>query len=387
VRVKDLKSRERFLRAVHFEEVDRVPHAVQFWPETVDKWYCEGHLKSNFRVKDYRPYGALPTGALDYDALCDVYELDMRPPWNSNSPFYRLDFSPMFPQKVMEEGETWLIVRDEWGIKKKVKRAEESVPQFLEFPVKTREDFESIKTRFDPEDPKRFPEDWEQKVRRALEEETATIGWGFPGFFGFARWLMGTQRLLIALISETNLIRKMFDFWADFVLSLAKAALEIQVDYLGIWEDLAYRNGPMISPQIFGDLFVPYYKKVTSAFRRKGVDVAIVDSDGDINSLIPLWLEGGVNGFLPLEVQAGMDVVSLREKYGDKIVLMGNVSLWALRRGPRAIDEEISRKFPSLLPGGGYIASTDHHIPPDVPYENFMHYLRRVQKWGRYSTR
>jgi len=177
----------------------------------------------------------------------------------------------------------------------------------------------------------------------------------------------------------------MFDFWADFVLSLAKGALDTQVDYLGIWEDLAYRSGPMISPQIFRGLFVPYYKKVTSAFRKKGVDVAIVDSDGDINPLIPPWLEGGVNGFLPLEVQAGVDAVSLREKYGDKILLMGNVSLWALRAGPKAIDEEISKKFPSLLPGGGYIASTDHHIPPDVPYENFIHYLRRVQRWGRYS--
>jgi len=129
---------------------------------------------------------------------------------------------------------------------------------------------------------------------------------------------------------------------------------------------------------------VPYYKKVTGFFKRKGVDVAIVDSDGDITPLIPLWLEGGVNGFLPLEVQAGVDAVSLREEYKDKIVLFGNISLSSLRKGRKAIDEELSWKFKHLLPGGGYVASADHHIPPNVPYENFMHYLKRVKEWGRY---
>ncbi|MEM2876237.1 MAG: uroporphyrinogen decarboxylase family protein, partial [Candidatus Bathyarchaeia archaeon] len=113
-------------------------------------------------------------------------------------------------------------------------------------------------------------------------------------------------------------------------------------------------------------------------------DVAIVDSDGDVRPLIPLWLEGGVNGFLPLEVQAGMDAVKLREEYGDKIVLIGNISLNSLRRGSKAIDKEVSLKFKHLLPGGGYIASTDHHIPPDVPYESFLHYLKRVKEWGVY---
>jgi len=65
-------------------------------------------------------------------------------------------------------------------------------------------------------------------------------------------------------------------------------------------------------------------------------------------------------------------------------VLLGNISLNALRAGPKAIDQELSRKFKHLLPGGGYVASTDHHIPPDVPYENFMHYLKRVKEWGKY---
>jgi len=379
-----LQGRERFLRAIHFEEPDRVPHALQFWPNTIERWYSEGKLKVDFRRKvEFNPLEPARE-YLNYEMICDYFELDMIPPWNTGSYFYQTDFSPMFPVKILEDGGDWLIISDSWGVVQKVRKDWASVPQYLDFKVKTREDFEAIKERFDPEDPRRYAENLEERIKRAVEEGRFPIGWGFPGFFGFGRLMMGLKRLLIAFIKDKPLIRRMFNFWSDFVIKMAKRAVELQVDYLGIWEDMAYRNGPMISPKTFKELMVPYYKKVTGFFRRKGVDVAIVDSDGDITPLIPLWLEGGVNGFLPLEVKAGVDAVSLRKEYGDKIVLFGNISLNALRMGPKAIDEELSRKFKHLLPGGGYIASTDHHIPPDVSYDNFMHYLKRVKEWGKY---
>ncbi|MEM3045984.1 MAG: uroporphyrinogen decarboxylase family protein [Candidatus Bathyarchaeia archaeon] len=382
-----MTPRERFLRAIHFEEPDRVPHAVQFWAETIDDWYARGELKMDLRAKGRREYGPLPVGVLDYNVLCPLYGLDMMPPWVAGGPFFGTNFSPMLPERVLEEGDTWRVVCDEWGVTKRVRKDGRSVPQFLDWPVKNREDLERFKAYFDPEDPRRYAEGWERRVKSVLETGSAPIGWGFPGFFGTARWLLGLERLLIAFMRDQALLRALFDFWSDFVLKLAKRALELQVDYMGVWEDMAYKNGPMVPPRLFKELMVPYYKKVTYAFRQKGVDLALVDSDGNINSLIPLWLEGGVNGFVPLESQAGMDAVALRDQYGDKVVLMGNISLWALRNGPSAIEEELRRKFPALLPGGGYIASTDHHIPPDVSYGSFLHYLGRVQKWGEYPYR
>lgn len=376
-------GRERFIRAIHFEEPDRAPHALQFWPNTIDRWMKEG-LKVDLRRKTTWDPLDSAEDYLDYKAICDYFELDMMPPWNSGSHFYQTDFSPMFPTEILEDGGDWIIITDSWGIKMKIRKDWASVPQFLDFKVKTREDFEAIKERFDPEDPRRYAEDLERRIKAAVEEERFPIGWGFPGFFGFGRWMMGLKNLLRAFVVDKPLLHRMFDFWSDFIIKMAKRALELQVDYLGIWEDMAYKNGPMISPRTFREVMVPYYRKVTRYFRRKGVDVAIVDSDGDITSLIPLWLEGGVNGFLPLEVRAGVDAVSLREKYGDKIVLFGNISLESLIRGPKAIDEELSWKLKHLLPGGGYIISTDHHIAPSVPYSHFMHYLKRVKEWGKY---
>lgn len=381
-----MKPRERFIRSVHSEEPDRAPHAEQFWPETVGDWYASGSLKSDYRSEDHDPTALLPSTALDYDLICRLYEMDMHPPWNSNSHFYPTEFSPMYQPEILEQGNTSVVLRDEWGITKKVRRDGRSVPQLISFAVKSSEDFNSVKEHLDPHDPRRFKSGWGERARKALGDGSAPINWGMVGFFGLARWLLGLKGALTAFLRQPWLIRRIFSFWAEFVIELAKPALEIQVDYLGIWEDMAYKAGPMISPQTFKELMVPYYRRVTDAFKKRGVDTVIVDSDGNIDLLIPLWLEAGVNGFLPLETQAGMDAPSLRDQYGEKVILMGNISLWALRKGPRAIDKELQKKLPALLPGGGYIVSTDHHVPPDVSFQNYQHYVDRVLKWTRYTT-
>jgi len=380
-----LNSRERFIRVIHFEEADRAPHAEQFWPETVGSWYVSGSVERDYRGVGYDPATPFPTEGVDYDALCPLFQMDMRPQWNSNSYFYPTEFSPMFPRLVLREGDTWVTVCDEWGITKRVRRDGTSVPQFTAFPVKHREDFDAMKARLDPFDQARFKPGWGTRARKALDEGSAPLGWGMVGFFALLRWLMGLEGALLAFLKEPWLVRHIFDYWSNFVVELAKPALELQVDYLGIWEDLAYKVGPMISPRVFKELMVPYYKRVTNAFKKRGVDVAIVDSDGNIEALIPYWLEGGVNGLVPLETQAGVDAPAIREKYGDRVVLMGNISLWALRQGSEAIDRELERKLAALLPGGGYIISPDHHVPPDVTYKNYLHYLTRVLKQRGYT--
>ncbi|MEM2876165.1 MAG: hypothetical protein QXL67_04365, partial [Candidatus Bathyarchaeia archaeon] len=184
-------GRERFLRAIHFEEPDRVPHILQFWPETLEKWCREGNLKFDFRLKKHWSPLDSTEDYLNYRVICDFYDLDMIPPWNTGSHFYQTDFSPMFPTKVLEDGGEWLVITDSWGVKKKIRKDWGSVPQLLDFPVKTKEDFESIKVRFDPEDPRRYAENLERRIKEAVDEGRFPIGWGFPGFFGFGRWMMG----------------------------------------------------------------------------------------------------------------------------------------------------------------------------------------------------
>jgi len=131
---------------------------------------------------------------------------------------------------------------------------------------------------------------------------------------------------------------------------------------------------------MFKEFMVPCYQRITSLLREHGVDLIFVDSDGDSGPLIPLWLEGGLNGFYPIEVAAGMDPVALRKQYGPNLLLIGGMDKRVLAKDKDAIEEEIMKKLPYLFSTGGYISWTDHLVPPDVPFENYMYYLKRMKE-------
>jgi uroporphyrinogen decarboxylase len=125
---------------------------------------------------------------------------------------------------------------------------------------------------------------------------------------------------------------------------------------------------------------VPNYRKVTGLLRDYGVDAIFVDSDGNIDKLIPLWLEGGVNGFHPLEVAAGSDPVALRKQYGRKVLLRGGIDKRKIALGGRALRNEVMSKVPFLARSGGYIPYIDHDVPPDISWADFQEYTRLLKE-------
>ena len=125
---------------------------------------------------------------------------------------------------------------------------------------------------------------------------------------------------------------------------------------------------------------MPRYRKVTDLLRSSGIDVIMVDSDGDLNKLIPLWLECGINFFWPLECAAGNDAVALRKKYARDIILGGNIDKRALLKGKDAIREEVMSKVPFLLGSGGYFPSIDHMVPPDVTFESYRYLINTLRE-------
>jgi uroporphyrinogen decarboxylase len=142
---------------------------------------------------------------------------------------------------------------------------------------------------------------------------------------------------------------------------------------------MCYSKGPLLSPRLFKEFMVPRYKKVTDLLRSRGVTINIVDCDGRITDLVPLWLEAGINCMLPVEARH-TDIYELREKFGKQVLLMGGVDKFALMKGPEAIDAELKRLTP-LLEEGGYIPMVDHRVPPEVSLENYRYYLRKKRKW------
>jgi len=154
---------------------------------------------------------------------------------------------------------------------------------------------------------------------------------------------------------------------------------KVKPDYVSIWEDMCYKNGPLISPKLFEEFMLPCYKKVTSLIRSKGVDLIMVDTDGNHEPITELFMEGGVNCMYPLEYICELDAVKLREKYGRKLRLVGNIDKMALVAGPKAIDKELERVM-LLIEEGGYIVSVDHCVPADVPFQHYVYYIKKLKK-------
>lgn len=168
----------------------------------------------------------------------------------------------------------------------------------------------------------------------------------------------------------------MVDFWIELFSPILS---KIKVEWFNMWEDMCYKTGPLISPDLFREFMLPAYKKFTGFLRDNGVANIIVDTDGNCWELIPLFLEGGVTGLFPMEVAAGMDIVEVRKSF-PKLQIIGGLDKRVLAQSKEDIDKELESKIPFMLKKGGYIPTGDHLIPPDVSLENFIYYRHRIEE-------
>ena len=146
---------------------------------------------------------------------------------------------------------------------------------------------------------------------------------------------------------------------AVFEEILAKTDL----DYVYFWEDMSFKNGPMISPELFREYVAPYYKRLTDFLRARGIKNIFVDTDGDCWLLIPEFLKAGVPGMYPFEVQAGMDITEVRRKHPELLDHRRNRQA-KVSEGKAAIDAELDAKMPFMLSQGLFIPTLDHLAHP-----------------------
>ena len=146
------------------------------------------------------------------------------------------------------------------------------------------------------------------------------------------------------------------------------------------WEDMAYNHGSLISPVLYRRHCLPFYQVLVGLVRSHGVPVIGLDSDGNIEELLPLWLDAGITLMHPMEVAAGMDVRVARQRFGRNVTFLGGIDKRALAAGPRAIDAEVVPKIRFLQEaGGGFVVQCDHAVPPDVSLDNFRYFHERVR--------
>ncbi len=292
-------------------------------------------------------------------------------------------FNPPFETTLLDEDEEHRIIIDDMGITKQVRKDETSIPRFIEWPIKNKQDWERVKfERLNPDIEKRLPGNLKPLIERYKDRDfPLTIG-GFPqGFFGTIRFFMGDEILFTSYYDQPELVHDINSTLCDLWIKSISVVLDfgIDLDCVDIWEDMAYRNGSLISPAHFQKFMSPYYRKLTDFLTSRGVTNVWVDTDGNCWDLIPLFLECGVTGLSPMEVQSGMDVVEVRKRY-PTLQMYGGMDKRVPAKGKTAIDQELDSKIPFMLKQGGYIPYLDHLIPPDIPWDNFVYYRNRLNK-------
>ena len=352
-----MNPRELFNATMHYGERDRLFHwEMEPYDETLRRWRAQG-LANN---ADWR-------GLAGYDPL-EVADVKM-------------GLCPAFARETLDEDAKYEVYRDTDGvIKKRLKDVPPpSMPQYIEYPLKGREQWPEFRKRLDPKHPDRLPHDREARKARYAERDFP-LGASWFSIYGWLRNWMGVEGISLAVYDDPAFIEQAAEEIADCILGTMDVALGgVDYDFACVWEDMAYRTASLIDPALYRKIFLPRYARITERLRKAGIDVFMLDSDGNVEELIPCWLDIGINLILPMEAAAGMDVVALRGKFGKDLLMAGGMDKRILAGDKPGIKRMVEEKIP-LMREGGYIPGIDHEIPPDIPWENFIYYRQLLDE-------
>ncbi len=366
-----MNSRERFLACNRFEAVDHAPFTeIAAWGQTVERWRSEG-MPSDVDTSLY-------LGGNEFFGF-ERWEYVPLNVW----------MFPGFEYEFIAEDERTTTYRGGDGIVRRAMKVgaaggmQPCMDQYLSFPVTDRASFEAVKNRYDAKTPLRYPRWWADVARcyagRDYPLALTPIG-GF-GLYSMMRSWMGTEAACTIFYDDPALAEEMLDFMTDFFLELTERALtDVEIDWYNYFEDFAGKGGPLVSPRIYKQFLMPRYLRINEHLRRHGVDVISLDSDGNIDALLPLIVEAGFTQICPMEQAAGTDMLAIRKEYGTALAMMGGIDKRELSKGRKEIEAELHRQAPALLEGGGYVPTVDHSVPPDVSYDNWMYYLEAKRR-------
>jgi len=380
-----MNTREKFLSCMAFEkDVPPPKWEYGYWAGAIRRWYKEG-LTPITGIPDHLDGGQTIRAELMGYKEGGIVDQDIHRLLGMDEPERRIPIKnfifPLFEKKIIEEHEEWFIYQDGWGMLKQEMKDRSSPERFLSAPVKSWSDWEQIREeRLQPGSQGRIPDNLPALAKEYRTRTYPLVIGGEQGFFGSLRYLLGEVDVLIALIEQPQLIHAINSHLCDFWMQLYQPILsEVTPDVALIWEDMCYKNGPLISPHMFREFCLPYYKRLTAFFRDLGVEIIHVDTDGNAWKLIPLFIEGGVTGLFPMEVAASMDVARLRQSF-PRLQMMGGVDKLKLMGDIQDIDLELNQKILPTVQSGGYIPMVDHLVPPEVTWSNFTYYRNALNQ-------
>lgn len=290
-----------------------------------------------------------------------------------------VDLSNMDPPEILSETDEITVRRLGDGTVQQGYKGGDYNRHTIEWPIKTMRDWTAYRERhLDPDDPSRFPGDWGAHVK-AYRDRDYPLQLTHRGVYGFVRERLGDENLGYAFYDDPDLVRDMMTYYTDFAIKIwEKQVAEVAFDLIECWEDMASKNGSLISPAMFDQFMAPCYRRIAAFAREHGIKVILVDSDGFIESLTESMLKAGVTALYPYEALAGNDVGRVLDRYPG-VGVIGGLRKEAMYEGKEAIDREME-KARQWIRKGRFIPGPDHFVLKQASFANYRYFMQRLRE-------
>ena len=280
---------------------------------------------------------------------------------------------------VIEETKEHVISRDSLGRTVKLVKGTATIALPITYPVKNMDDWLKIKHMFEYDESRINLNTLEQA--KELQKKGSMVKASIPGGYDLPRELMGEEPACLCYYDDPELMQDILNTVSDTSFRvLDKISSLIQIDCLTVHEDMAGKGGPMIGPDLIKEFIHPYYRRIWDLLNSRGTKLFAQDSDGDMTPVLSAFANAGVNLFYPCEPAAGMDTVTIREKYGKAFAMLGGIDKHVLRKSKDEIRKELEYKLQDSMRGGGMCFSLDHRIPNATPLDNYRYYVKTAQE-------
>lgn len=350
-----MTDRERFNNQMHYKTFDRCFNMeFGYWEENFKEWdlFVKNGIRNNWEADMFFSFDR------HVCAHCNVW------------------MHPSFPHKVVEETATTRIVMNGNGLLAEVpKDGHDTIPHYIKASVVTPDDWKRCKEeRFRIEDSARVID--VEKIRR---EHPPTrdypLGVWCGSMIGYIRDMLTFEGLAYACYDHPDMVEDMVETSCRLVEhALDQILPHMDFDFAAGWEDICFKNGPIVSVDFFRAVVTPRYKRISKKLRAAGIKLWWIDCDGDVRPILPLMMEGGVNCLFPYEVNSCAHPVELLREYGKDLRIMGGFDKIEMAKGPEAIKAYMKTLVP-IVERGGYIPFCDHRCPPNVKPEYYLYYL------------
>ncbi|MGE5557644.1 MAG: uroporphyrinogen decarboxylase family protein [Bacillota bacterium] len=350
-----MTDRERFANQMHYKPVDRCFNMeFGYWDENFHQWnmFIKNGIANNWEADRF----------FNFDRIETL--------WGN------IWMNPPFPRAIVEvRGSTKILMNEDGLLAEVPADGHDTIPHYIKASVVTPEQWKKCKEeRFRRDDPARKVDIDGYKALHPPDRDYPLGVW-CGSMIGKIRDMLTFEGLAYACFDYPEMVEDMVETCCLLVEDFLDQVLpHFQFDYAAGWEDICFKNGPIVSVPFFRDVVMPRYKRIAAKLHAAGIDLWYTDCDGDVRPIMPYLMEGGINCLFPFEVNGCAHPSELLNRHGKELRIMGGVDKMALGRGPEAIKAYLETLKP-LVERGGYIPFCDHRCPPNVKEEDYLYYL------------